>query len=227
MTLSSRVQAWDAPTRVFKWLLVATVAIAWATNKYAFDHPDWHKWNGYAALILVVFRVFWGFSGGYTARFSSFVARPATVAKYAWAEIHGSRRKFLGHNPLGGWMIVTLLCAVGVQAILGLFSAGGDYLNSIEGPLAHLASDASVQAATRLHRLGFSVILGLVSVHVAAIVFYDFFRRTGLIHGMITGNKPQADYVDAEGVIAGSVLSAATCFVAAILAVFVVVKLFS
>jgi cytochrome b len=67
--------------RVFKWLLVVTVVAAWLTDKYAVHHPDWHKWNGYAALVLIVFRVIWGFRGGYTARFSSFIAGPPTVAR--------------------------------------------------------------------------------------------------------------------------------------------------
>lgn len=227
MVTSDKVQAWDFPTRAFKWLLVATFATAWATNKYAVKHPDWHKWNGYAALILVMFRVLWGFCGGYTARFSSFIVGPRTVGHYVWAEMRGRGRRFLGHNPLGGWMVVALLCAVGVQAVLGLFSASGDYLVSLEGPLAHMASDATVETATRLHRLGFNVILCLVIIHVTTNVFYDLFRRAGLIRGMITGAKPRAEYVDATGVVAGSTMAAAACFLAAILAVLAVIRLFS
>ena len=49
---SNRVPAWDVPTRMFKWSLVAAVAAAWASNKYAAPHPEWHKWSGYAALTL-------------------------------------------------------------------------------------------------------------------------------------------------------------------------------
>ena len=227
MVASDKVQAWDVPTRIFKWLLVATFATAWATNKYTVKHPDWHKWNGYAALILVTFRVLWGFCGGHTARFSSFIAGPQTVGHYVRAEMFGRRCRFLGHNPLGGWMVVALLCAVGTQAMLGLFSASGDYLVSLEGPLAHTASDATVETATHLHRLGFNVILCLVAIHVTANVFYDLFRRAGLIRGMITGAKPRAEYGDATGVVAGSTMAAAACFLAAILALFAVIQLFS
>jgi cytochrome b len=223
---SNRVQAWDVPTRVFKWLLVASVAMAWATNKYAVQHPEWHKWSGYAALVLVTFRVLWGFCGGYTARFSSFVAGPRTVARYALAEVQGRERKFLGHNPLGGWMVITLLAAVGTQAVLGLFSAGDDYL-SLQGPLAHTVKDATVSVVTHLHRWGVNVILCLVITHVMVNIFYDVFRQAGLIRGMITGRKPPAKYADAAGAVAGSTLTAGICFCVAVLAVFGILRLFS
>ena len=132
----------------------------------------------------------------------------------------------MGHNPLGGWMIIALLCAVGAQAVFGLFSAAEDWM-CIEGPLARRVSDATVDTATRLHRLGFDVILCLVAVHVAANVFGDLFRRAERIRGMITGSKPRAEYVDAAEAAAGSMLMAAFCLLAAILAVLAIVGLFS
>jgi cytochrome b len=226
VTSSNRVQSWDVPTRVFKWLLVVSVAMAWATNKYAVQHPAWHKWSGYAALILVIFRVLWGFFGGYTARFSSFVAGPRTVARYALAETQGRQLKFLGHNPFGGWMVIILLAAVGTQAVLGLFSAGDDYL-SLQGPLAHTVKDATVSLVTHLHRLGVNVILCLVVIHVMVNISYDVFRKAGLIRGMITGRKPPAEYVDAVDAAAGSASTAAICLCTAIVAVFGVLWIFS
>jgi cytochrome b len=223
---SNRVRAWDVPTRMFKWSLVAAVAAAWASNKYAAPHSEWHKWSGYAALALVIFRVLWGFCGGTTARFSSFVAGPRSVARYAWSEMRGRQPHFLGHNPLGGWMVVALLGAVAAQAVLGLFSAGDDW-TGLRGPLAHKVSDATVDAAMHLHRLGFDVIVFLVAVHVTANVFLDVVRRAGLIRGIITGSKPQAAYVDATHASSGSIVAATVCFMAAVLTVFGVIRLFS
>jgi cytochrome b len=106
--------------------------------------------------------------------------------------------------------------------VLGLFSAAGDWL-SIEGPLAHTVSDATVGTATRLHRLGFDVILCLVAVHVAVNVLHDLFLRSGLIRGMITGSKPSAQYVDAAENPAGSTRVATICLVIASLLVFAIV----
>lgn len=221
---SDKVQAWDVPTRVFKWLFVAVVAAAWATKKYAVEPSQWHSWCGYAALVLVIFRVLWGLCGGYTARFSTFVANPRTVARYVWTEIRGHRCHYLGHNPLGGWMTIALLGAVGAQAILGLFSSPADWL-AAEGPLAHTISDPMVTIATRLHRSGINVIMFLVAVHVSANVYQDVFRRAGLIRAMITGNKPCAEYVDAAAPVSGSPWVAFVCLLAAIVTVSVILIL--
>ncbi|WP_315831877.1 cytochrome b/b6 domain-containing protein [Bradyrhizobium prioriisuperbiae] len=222
--MSSRgIMAWDLPTRMVKWLLAATVVIAWATNRYAVQHPDWHKWNGYAVLVLVVFRLLWGLYGSSTARFSSFVRSPLALAAYVRAQMQGGTRLFLGHNPLGGWMVIALLVAMAAQSVLGLFSAGDDYL-SLQGPLARLASVKTVDWATYLHRLGFDVILALATIHVAANVSYDLFRRTGLIRGMITGRKPMGDYVD-QTEVRGSRRGAAVCLAAACLIVYGALRL--
>lgn len=222
----SGIKAWDVPTRVFKWLLVATVVLAWATNKYATQHSEWHKWNGYAALALIAFRVLWGIYGGRTARFSSFVSSPRILVAYIRTQMHGrTPPRFLGHNPLGGWMVIALLFAVAAQSLLGLFSAGDDYL-SLQGPLARLASDTTVGWATRLHRLGFNVILGLAAIHVAANVFYDLFCRAGLIRGMITGRKPEAEYID-QTEVRESAGAATACAVSACLFVYAALWLLS
>jgi cytochrome b len=217
-TDSATLRVWDVPTRLSKWLLVACVATAWLTNKYAPGHPEWHKWNGYTVLVLVVFRLLWGFFGSSTARFSNFVTWPWTVAAYAWAEIRGRARHYLGHNPLGGWMILALLAAVAIQAILGLYAADEDRV-VIEGPLAHTVSSGTVDWASHFHHLGFNVILALVVVHVAANVTHDVLRRAGLIRGMITGRKSRAVYGDAPEIKPRSPWVAVSCLAAAIVVV--------
>ena len=70
-SVRTSVRAWDLPTCLFKWSLVLLVFMAWASDKFGGANPDWHKWNGYAILVLILFRVFRGFAGGSTARFSA------------------------------------------------------------------------------------------------------------------------------------------------------------
>ncbi len=213
------MRAWDLPTRLFKWLLVACVVTAWATNKYATDHPEWHKWNGYFALVLITFRVLWGFVGGSTSRFTAFVHTPRATFAYAWDEARGRARHYLGHNPLGAWMILALMAAVLLQASLGLYSSDADHL-VIEGPLAATVSEATVDRAANLHRLGFNIILALATAHIAANILYALFKRDGLIRGMVTGWKPRADYVDQREAVPGSPTAAFVCLAIAAIAVF-------
>ncbi|WP_395667080.1 cytochrome b/b6 domain-containing protein [Methylocella sp.] len=214
-----RVVAWDLPTRLFKWSLVALIALAWVSDKYGGATPGWHKANGYAVLVLVVFRALWGFFGGASARFSSFAPTPRKLAAYLRAARAGRPLHYLGHNPLGSLMVFALLAIVAAQAVTGLYSGDADRL-FIEGPLAATVSDAAVVTATRAHRFIFDAILVLVAVHVAAVVYYDLVRREGLARAMVTGKKPAAAYADMAECAPARPFAALACLAAAAALVF-------
>jgi len=93
---------------------------------------------------------------------------------------------YLGHNPLGGWSIIAMLCALAVQATTGMF-ANDDI--ATEGPLYEWVSKATSDGLTRIHRLNQEVIIALVSIHVLAVLFYFFYKRENLVKPMITGVK--------------------------------------
>ncbi len=215
----ARVLAWDGPTRVFKWLLVLLVFDGWLSNKFGPGFPPWHKWNGYAVLVLIVFRLFWGFVGGSTARFSAFVAGPAASIAYIRAQIAGRPLRYLGHNPLGGWMIAALLAVIATQCLTGLYAADQDRL-IIEGPLAKTVADATVDFAARWHHRIFDMIEILAVLHIAANVLYSFVKRDPLISAMVTGYKPAQDFADMPTAIPGTWTRAALCLLAAIALVF-------
>ncbi len=210
-----KVRAWDLPTRLFKWSLVFLVAMAWISNKYGGGVPRWHKWNGYAILVLVVFRLLWGFAGGSTTRFSAFLPTPRRILAYLASLLRGQPLHYLGHNPLGAGMIILLLLTVGAVGGLGLFSADADRL-VIEGPLTNVVSDSFVSQASRLHRLGFDLLLVLIGLHVMANLCYDVLKREGLILAMISGAKQKGDYADMRESQPGSWLAALVCLATAV-----------
>jgi cytochrome b len=214
-----QVKAWDLPTRLCKWALTLLVPLAWISNKYGAATPRWHIWNGYCVLVVVTFRLLWGFFGGKSARFSSFVRWPSAGFAYLRGKWRGEKPTYLGHNPLGACMVLTLLAALAIQAILGLYSADEDRL-IIEGPLAKTVSDSSVDFAAHWHRLGFEIILVLISIHVTAVLAYDLLGRAGLIRAIITGKKPAADYRDMRHSEPASWWRALFCLVAAVVIVF-------
>ncbi len=223
-----RVRAWDAPTRLFKWGLVTLVLTAWITYLGGDATLGWHIWNGYAVLILLVFRLFWGVVGSSTARFASWVVWPWTALSYGAALLRGRGRRYLGHNPLGGWMIISLLVLVASQAIAGLFTVDSNGL--MGGPFANLdfGDPTSVQRAfSRWHHLGFYVLLGFVAVHVLVNLWYDSAKGDPVIQAMVTGRKPASDYVDeAEMVPAGATwLRAGLCLATAAVLVLGTVRL--
>lgn len=207
---TGHVLAWDAPTRLFKWALALLVLGGWASNAFGGAYPAWHRWNGYAALVLIVFRVLWGFAGGSTARFSGFVAGPRQSIAYGLSLLRGRSARYLGHNPLGGWMVLALLAAVGLQATTGLLSADADRL-IIEEPLAGRVAEATVIFFSRWHHRLFDALEILIVLHVVANIFYAVVKRDPLIRAMIGGEKPAEDYVDQSGATPGGWGAAALC----------------
>lgn len=214
----ARVLAWDGPTRLFKWALVAAVVSAWVSNKYGGGNVGWHVWNGYVVLVLVVFRVLWGLVGGSTARFSSFLRAPAAAVGYGLDLLRGRAGAYLGHNPLGGWMVPVLVGLPAVMGISGLFNADDDRM-IIEGPLSAKLSDAAVHLAHRIHHQAFDLLLIAVALHVAAVAFHAIFKKERLVPAMVTGRKPARDYLDMASATPGSVMLAIGCLVAACLIV--------
>jgi cytochrome b len=169
---------WDLPVRLFHWLLAALIAFSWWTVEY--DHTSWHIWSGCAILTLLIFRLFWGFVGSSTARFTSFIRGPRAVVDYLRGKWTGT-----GHTPLGAVSVVALLLAVSVQVGLGLFSEDEDGI--VMGPLAKLVTSDTSDKVRDIHALWFYVVLGLIVLHILAILYYRMFRGKKLTKPMITG----------------------------------------
>lgn len=208
-TGSGTVQVWDWPTRAFHWSLVTLIACAWVSFEFANKIGDptlkWHRWNGYAILVLVVFRLLWGLVGSSTARFVTFVRGPGAVLAYARSLVSGGKQHYLGHNPLGTGMILVLLGLVGTQGMLGLFSLEHNEITA--GPLKRLISDEAAKVVTDLHVTGFKIILAFACLHVLANIGYSLFSGDPLIKAMVTGKKPAADYVDAPEMVSAAAVT--------------------
>jgi len=177
--LSSRPKqpVWDLPVRLVHWLLAALIAFSWWSVHH--HHTDWHIWSGCAILTLLIFRLLWGFVGSSTARWSSFVRGPASVLAHLRGMWNG-----IGHTPLGALSVVAIFIALAVQIGLGLIAEDEDGIYT--GPLSGLVSIDTSDKARDFHELWFNVIIGLVMLHVAAIIYYRL-RGRKLTKAMITG----------------------------------------
>lgn len=169
---TERILVWDLPTRLFHWLLAATFAGAWLTA----DSERWidvHVILGYTFAGLIAFRLVWGFLGSRYARFSSFVAGPGAVRRYLGSILAFRPEHHAGHNPAGGWAVLALLGLGAVTALAGFLSYndyGGHWLEE-------------------LHEGAASAMLGLVFVHIGAVILSSLIHRENLVRAMITGLK--------------------------------------
>lgn len=167
-----KVLIWDAPVRVFHWLMVLSFAGAYLTA----ESERWrlvHVTLGYTMAGLVAFRVVWGFVGTRHARFASFVRGPAAAARYLRGLVRGQSEQGAGHNPAGALAIVALL---GMTVVVT--AAGWATYNDVGGSWLE-----------ELHEGAANVMLAIVGVHVAAVLLGSWLHRDNLIGAMVTGRK--------------------------------------
>ncbi len=183
---AASVRVWDLPTRLFHWTLVTAVSGALATAWIPGIPIEWHARFGYAILTLLVFRLVWGLVGGYWSRFAAWRPTPARLVAYLRGRPHPDDR--IGHSPLGTLSVIVILLTLAAQVGTGLV---GDDEIAFTGPLNRFVSTATGLAATAWHKdLGKLLVIGLIALHVSAILFYLLVRRNNLIGPMIHGDKP-------------------------------------
>ena len=183
-----REAVWDPVTRLWHWLLAASVITGWTLGEFrTFSIMQWHIYLGYLTGTLLLFRYAWGWTGPSSIRhrtlFVSLREMPAYLRQV------GRRRPsgVPGHNPIGALSVIAMVLALTAQVVTGLFSEDDALFYS--GPLASEVSSDIVGTMTSYHNLFARVVLVLVALHVAAILFYFVWKREDLVTPMLNGRK--------------------------------------
>lgn len=177
------MKVWDLSTRLYHWVQ-ALLFMALMASGLSGNGP--HVQLGLALMTLLIWRVVWGCFGSETSRFRQFIRSPKSVFTY----LKGLEEAKPGHNPAGGWMVVTLLVALAMQCISGLALAG--FLDGL--PYADVwLSDALFSLLEDVHLAMVNILPALVAVHVLAILFYKL-RSKPLTWAMVTGKQAGASF---------------------------------
>lgn len=169
---AARRTIWSVPVRVLHWSLAASMITSFATH----EGGGWiHEWSGYAALALALVRVAMGFAGRGMWRFAQFVRGVQATWAYARAVWRRREPRYVGHNPLGGWMVLALLADAVATGFTGwLYTTdrfwGMAWLEELHGALGH-------------------ALLPLLVLHVAGVVFTSLRQRENLVASMLHGYK--------------------------------------
>ena len=197
---------WDPLVRFGHWALVAAFAVAYVSGEGEADAL--HVWGGYVVGAIVVLRVVWGFVGPRHARFSDFVRSPIVAAAYFRDLLYGRARRYIGHSPAGGAMVIALLACLAATVATGLVAYGEEG----KGPLAAvLVSDAKANgkeaglravaerrgegtesAVGELHSLFANVTVALVMAHIFGVAVASVVHKENLVLAIITGRKRRA-----------------------------------
>lgn len=181
--MNHKIKVWDFPTRVFHWGMIALLAGLW----WSADAGElvWHQVLAYSLMVLIVFRIIWGVVGSDTAKFTHFIKHPKTVLQYAASIKRHGVSPSVGHNPLGGYMVIALIAILALQLTTGLFATDEIFT---EGPLYSYVSNETALWLTWLHKQTFNGILLLASIHILAVLMHTI-KGDKLILPMITGYK--------------------------------------
>jgi cytochrome b len=179
------VRVWDLPTRLFHWALAVCIIGLVITGNIGGNWMNWHLRLGYAVLTLLLFRLVWGLVGGRWSRFSSFLYSPGSLLRYLRGQGDVSHR--VGHSPLGALSVFALLAVLLLQVGTGLIS---DDEIAFSGPLVRFVSGDTIASATGYHKnIGKFIVMGLVILHLLAILFYKLVQKQSLVRPMVVGDK--------------------------------------
>jgi len=182
------VYVWDLPTRLFHWLLVASVFVALFTG---FIAPEWwmgvHLAAGYMIVLLLVFRLVWGVFGPEYSRLTSLVRASRWLKEYLWDLLILRPQHHIGHNPAGAVMIFALFSVLTALVATGLMVQGGE---EKQGPFAGIVGYAAGNGAKVVHEALVYVLLTMVSGHVIGVLAEGWLQKAPLIRAMITGWIP-------------------------------------
>lgn len=172
-------RVWDALVRSLHWLLAASALVAWVSGHWLGRwFEEIHHTAGYVAAAAIAVRVAWGFAGGRYARFTQFVRGPRVVWAYARQLLAGREPRHLGHNPLGGVMVLALLgCVAGLGVSGWMFTTDAFWGDPV---------------VSGVHAVLAWALLALVVLHLAGVVFTSRRHRENLVRAMVDGNKPAA-----------------------------------
>lgn len=166
------IKVWDPLVRVGHWVLVLSIALAWLTRA---GGGAWHEWIGYASFAVIVVRVAWGWLGSSHARFADFVRSPTTTLRYSRQVLAGHEPRYVGHNPLGGWMIVVMLLDIALVGASGWLYTTDRFWG--------------VEWVETLHSTLADSLLVLAAAHVAGVILSSWHHRENLFAAMLHGRK--------------------------------------
>lgn len=168
-----KTRVWDLFVRCFHWTLVALFVLAYLSGE---EWENIHQYFGYGIVALVLSRIAWGFISSGHARFSGFLKRPSAALDYIRSLFRGSARRYLGHNPAGGWMMVMLLTSLLLTCASGLVMLG-------------IESHALEETWEEVHEFFANFTLFLVLLHLAGVLASSIAHRENLPLAMMTGRK--------------------------------------
>jgi cytochrome b len=213
--MKNEIRVWDPLVRAFHWGLVLAFSIGYLTGE---EESSLHIYAGYTVLGLIIFRMIWGFIGTRYACFGNFVYSPKTVIQYLKGLVAKKPKHYIGHNPAGGWMVITMLFCLFVVTVSGLkvyaieeglgplagespaltiinytyasstHADSDDDRDSEHGKNGH-SDEQAEEFWEEIHEISSNIMLLFIFLHIAGVIVSGRLHDENLVKAMFTGKK--------------------------------------
>ncbi|MFK5915145.1 MAG: cytochrome b/b6 domain-containing protein [Woeseiaceae bacterium] len=180
------VKVWDLFIRFFHWTLVLSFFIAYITEE---DFLEIHSYAGYIVLALILLRIIWGLVGTRHARFSDFTYSLKTIKTFIADTFQLRAKRYLGHNPAGGAMVLLMIISLLITTVTGLAVYG---IEEQAGPLSSWFTQQDSfwgDVFEETHEFFANFTLLLIFIHVAGVIIESFIHKENLVKSMLDGKK--------------------------------------
>ena len=182
-----------------------------------------HVYTGYLFALNLGWRLVWGFIGGAHARWAAVLplgkGYVASLKAFVASLKTDKPVPYAGHNPLGRLSVTLLLLLLLTQAVTGLVIAGTDiYAPPFGGMIAEWVAASGLDPATlvpgdksmvdpdawkemrafrspfiTVHIWGYYILMGVVALHIGAVIHGEVKHGGALVSAMFTGKKLMKD----------------------------------
>ena len=179
---------WDLNIRIFHLMLIITIIISIISGKFSYFYI--HEISGITLFFLILFRIYWGFFGGYYSKFKNFNLNKNSLFNY----FKNKEKKYFGHNPLGSLSIFSFFVLILLTSLSGMFSSDDIFY---DGPFVKLAPQL-VGIFTNIHDILHYFLYLLIILHLSAVSYYQFFLKEKIINQMIDGKSKDKNFIQKD-----------------------------
>ena len=178
---------WSLPTRVFHALFVIFILLTFLSAQ----EDQWlniHAVVGYAVLILVLFRICWGFFGPKYSLFKDFPLGKINIKDYL-NHIFEEKLKYIGHNPLASYVMISMFVVAILAIITGALAFG---IQEGKGILSFLNSSffKEMELFGEIHEFFSGLFIALIVAHVVGVLVDRLLhKKQETLNSIVTGYK--------------------------------------
>ncbi len=182
------VFVWPLSTRIIHWMMALSFAAAFITSFYAYLLNE-HVAFGFVFLVIIFYRIIWGFIGPRYATFNTFKLRPSELKFYFVEKIRNRWRKIpAGHNPASSWFTLWAMGVGTIIVISGLLLYG---VADAKGVFRFLNENFTgyIVPLEIVHKYAAYLFVTWVFIHISGVMIEQFWHKTGMVWAMVTGYK--------------------------------------